>query len=73
MPLVSRQKVSFVMVWKVPSSAASSSAAAETRADFAAATSCLVADASPTTPCAVVNALAKGAHESAVYLAGTRV
>jgi hypothetical protein len=70
LPLVSFQKVSFVMVWNVPSSAASRSAAAVISAVFAAATSDGVADVSPATS---VNALAKGFQESAVYFVGMRV
>ncbi|GAB2595749.1 hypothetical protein GCM10027168_30490 [Streptomyces capparidis] len=73
LPLVSFQKVLFVMVWNVPSSAAFSSAAAVISAVFAAATSDVPADLSAATRAAVVNALAKGAQESAVYFSGVRV
>jgi hypothetical protein len=72
-PLVSFQKVLLVMVWNVPSSAASRSAAAVISAVFASATSDGVADVSSATPDAVVNASANGAQESAVYFVGTRV
>lgn len=73
LPLVSFQKVLFVMVWNVPSSAASRPAAEVISAVLAAATSEAVADVSSATPAAAVNALAKDVQESAVYFVGVRV
>ena len=73
LPLVSFQKVLFVMVWNVPSSAAFRSAAAVISAVFASATSDVVAEESSATSAAAVSALAKGFQESAVYLVGVRV
>ena len=48
-------------------------ATGRTSAVFAVATSDVEADLLPATPAAVVNALARGAQESAVYFDGTRV
>ncbi|MFI0141259.1 hypothetical protein [Streptomyces luteogriseus] len=70
---MSFQKVLFVMVWNVPSSAALRSAAKVISAVLAAVTSEAVADVLSATPAAAVNALAKGFQESAVYFVGVRV
>ena len=63
---MSFQNVSLVMVWKVPSSAATRSEAVDISAVLAAATCEAVADASPATPAAAVSALANGAQDVAV-------